>query len=332
MTARALRHLLAGLLLVGCRHTYQQTVEPTDEQKVELYTTTATFLYEDDELERAQEQAVKALEIDPEHRAMRRMVGWIRLRLGKNEDLIIAERFFDDLVEEGDDNENTHLGLALTCERLGRAYDEVAAAIARGERPVEEGKDAAAEQQRLAGLATQYWNRSLEILEGQLKNGEGSTNAMNALQRVHALAGHYEESLGWSDRLLARTGEELEGWRRMLQEKNLTESEEQLFRENERAAVNLQMDTHLFAATLLFRLQRYSEALPHLDAAVELSPELPQAYSLRGQVRSRVGAYEGAIEDLDRYLALSDKPYENPDILRAFELRAQCQEHLGDTK
>ena len=48
-----------------------------EEQQLELYVTTATYLYEDDSLDRALEQAVKALEIEPDHIPMRRMVGWI---------------------------------------------------------------------------------------------------------------------------------------------------------------------------------------------------------------------------------------------------------------
>src|SRR5688572_32481686 len=81
--------LLAVLAVVpACMNTYEKKVEATPEQKLELYTTTATYLYEDGSLDRAQEQAVKALEVEPENRTMRRMIGWIRLRKATNEDLI----------------------------------------------------------------------------------------------------------------------------------------------------------------------------------------------------------------------------------------------------
>lgn len=322
--------VLALLVLLGtpaCKHTYQKKVEQTPEQKLELYTTSATYLYEDDDLDGAQEQAVKALEVEPKNRAMRRMVGWIRLRKAGNEDLILAERFFRDLVREGDDNENTQLGLAITCERLGKAYDDVARAIASGERKAEEA--GGTDPRELSAKARDYWQESIAICAKLLEKGEGNTNAMNALQRVHALAGNYDESLAWSARLLERTGQELVTWRRMLQEKDLTDTEESLFRDNERAALDLQRDTHVFAATLLFRLQRHDEALAHLDALVAEAPALPQAYSLRGQVRARVGQYEGAVSDLDRYLALSDAPYEHPDVQRAFALRAEAQKQLA---
>src|SRR5262245_1668723 len=171
--------------------TYQKTVEPTPEQKLELYTTTATYLYEDDELDRAQEQAVKALEIEPKNKAMRRMVGWIRLRKATHEDLILAERFFRDLLDDDDHNENTTLGLAITCERLGKAYDDVARAIQSGEREPPEGKERELAAQELSTKARKYWGEGIKLCEGILSTGEGNTNAMNALQRVLALNGDY---------------------------------------------------------------------------------------------------------------------------------------------
>ena len=337
MPSLRLRILLPALLLAcpGCfmwnigPHTVQKKVEATPEQKLELYTTTATYLYEDDELDRAQDQAVKALEVDPENRPMRRMIGWIRLRKNGNEDLLLAERFFRDLIEDGDENENTALGLAITCERLGKAYDDVARALQSGEREPAEGADREESAQELSTKARRYWKEGIQLCEKILATGEGNTNAMNAMQRILALNGDYELSLEWSARLLERTQAELTTWRAMLQEKDLQESEEKLFRKNERIALELQRDTHIFAATLLFRLQRYDEALVHLDRLVADSPDMPQAYSLRGQMRARIGQYEQAIQDLDRYLALSDAPFEHPDIQRAFELRAEAQKHLA---
>ena len=321
--------ILALLLpLAGCKHTYQKTVEATPEQKLELYTTTATYLYEDGDLDKAQDQAVKALAIDPEHRAMRRMIGWIRVRKDGHEDLILAERFFRDLMRDGDENDNTRLGLAITCERLGKAYDDVARATRAGEREAPAGSSPEQHAEELEARARRYWKEGVELCDTILVSGEGNTNAMNALQRLEALRGNFDASLAWSARLLERTGEELSTWRRLLEEKDLTEAEERVFRRNARAALELENDTHIFAATLLFRLARYAEGLPHLDAVVSANPELAQAYSLRGQFRARSGEFQGAIEDLDRYLALSDAPFEHPDIQRAFEIRAQAAKDL----
>jgi tetratricopeptide (TPR) repeat protein len=305
-------------------------VEVDEDQLLELYTTTATYLYEDGSLIRAQDQAVKALEIDPENRPMRRMIGWIRLRMGSTADLVIAERMFRDLVDDGDENDGTLLGLATALERLGVAHDEASQAWASGERRPRAGEDPAERARELAKRARDLWAESLATYRRTLKNGEGSIRAMNGLQRVTALLGDYEASLAWSKTLLERSDAELSTWRRFLTVADLTEREEELFRTNEESAVELQTNTHLFAATLLHRLGRRDEALAHLDAVATLSPDLAQVYSLRAQLREAMGDCEHAIEDIDRYLRLSDQPFEDPEVRQAFELRTLCEGRLRE--
>ena len=166
---------------------------------------------------------------------------------------------------------------------------------------------------------------SRELLESTLVEGEGSTSAMNSLQRVNALLGDYEESLVWSIRLLERSREEIDLWDQLLQKEDLTEREERLYNENRRIGTQLQLDTRLFAATVLNDMGRTEKAIEQLDAVIQLDPSLPQGYSLRAELRAKRGDFAGAIEDLDRYLGLSEAPFEDPDVRRAFELRTSCE-------
>ncbi len=319
--------VLALASLGSCRGAYQST-ELDPEAQLEIYVTTATYLYEDGSLVRAQDQAVKALVLDPENVAMRRMIGWIRVRLGKNEDLVIAESFFRKLMREGDESNATLLGMATTLERLGLAYDKTSRAYARGERRPEDGVPVETRTRELAKKARDHWADSLEFYERTLEAGEGSTNAMNGLQRVHALLGQYDESLAWSSELLRRSSEELGVWERMLTSEELTEKEEKLFQTNAAMAYRLQHETHLFAATLLQEIGRDLEAIPHMDAVIVASPDLAEAYSQRGQLYARLGENERAITDLDRYLELSEKAFEHPQIQQAFDIRKECQRKL----
>ncbi len=317
------------LFLASCQHTFQSNQGPTKDQELELYKTTALYLYEDGSWLRAQDQAVKALEIEPDDRAMRRMIGWIRLRLATNEDLGIAEGFFRKLREEGDESDSTVLGLATATERLGMANDEASRDFASGKRTPPDGTDPALRSTELAEHARSLWKEAASLY-GRTVDGPEGTTSMNGLQRVHALLGDYEESLKWSERLLERSVGERAAWRNLLTQTNLTEKEEALYQKSERIASDLVVDTHLFAATLLNRLGRTEEALAHLDEVVSDRPNLPQAFSQRAQLRAQTGAYAGAIEDLDRFLRLSDAPFEHPDIRRAFDLRHECEAKLAE--
>ncbi len=317
------------LALASCRHTRERPQEPDKDELLELYTTTALYLYEDGSWLRAQDQAVKALEVDPENHAMRRMIGWIRLRLGSNEDLLIAEQIFRELRAEDDPNEATTLGLATAVERLGTAHDEAARAIVSGERVPQDGSDPRLRSGELAERSRAMWNEASALYREVLEASEGNTAAMNGLQRTAALLGEYEESHAWSERLLATSSAEHETWRRLLTQSNLTEKEEALYRENERASSDLATETRLFAVTVLSRLGRIEEAIAHLDQVAAERPDLPQVYSLRAQLRAKSGAYAAAIEDLDLFLRLSDAPFEHPDVRRAFDLRSECEAKLA---
>ena len=327
LTRLALAHcaLALSFAAAACTGGPPESETPDDEQMLELFTTSATYLYEDDQLLQAQDQAVKALEIEPENRAMRRLIGWVRLRLGTSEDLIIAEQFFRKLQKEGDDNGATLLGLATALERLGVAHDEASRAVSAGERPPPEGVDKDKHARALAQKAREQWLEAVEIHEAGLDGGEGSTRAMNGLQRLYALLGQYEKSLEWSDVLLARSQEELDTWNRMLSATDMTETEEKLFRTNAKAAMDLRRDTHLFAATLLRRLDRSREAIAHLDQVLEIEPDLAQAYSQRAQLLIELGEFARAKEDLDRFIGLSQAPFDDPDLRRAFEWIAECE-------
>jgi hypothetical protein len=320
--------LLPWLLLASCRHTFESSQEPSDEQQLELYRTTAFYLYEDGSLLRAQDQAVKALEIDPEDRSMRRMIGWIRLRMGTAEDVGIAETFFRKLRSEGDESQATLLGLATATERLGTACDAAARSFEEGTGKPRDGADPAERAARLSARAVELWKEALGTYREALEGPEGTT-AMNGLQRVHALLGSYEESLVWSQRLLERSEEERAAWRNLLTQSDLTEKEEALYQKNERISSDLMVDTHLFAAAISNRLGKKEDALAHLDQVAEDRPDLPQVFSQRAQLRAQTGAYAGAIEDLDRFLKLSDAPFEDPDVRRAFELRHECEAKLS---
>jgi len=304
--------------------------EMTDEERIELYETTATYLYDDGALIRAQDQAVKVLELDPDNQEMRRMIGWIRLRLGSTEDVIIAEQFFTDLRRERDEHAATTLGLAIARERLGTAYFGTSRDYLDGTRTPREGEDPVARANELQEEAVDYWKDARKLYESTLEDGEGSTRSKNGLQRVCALLGDFEASLRWSDEVLTDAQAELVSWRRMLEGGDLNEEEEKLFQRNEDSARRLLIETHLFAASILNDLGRSAEAVDHLDAVIETDGRIAEVYSLRAQLRAKVGEYDLAIADIDQFLKLADKlPWEHPDVRRAFDLKAECEQQLG---
>ena len=318
--------LCALLPLTACQ---SNETEFDPEKQLELYMTTATYLYQDESLIRAQDQAVKALEIEPENRPMRRMIGWIRLRMGTIEDVLIAEEFFRDLYEDGDEDAPVLLGLATAQERIGIANDEASRAIISGERYTDhpDPEERAAE---LADEARRLWSESLANYQRVLDSTTQKSNALNGLLRVSALTGDYEASLNHGRNLLEISRSELEGWSSTLHSSELTETEERVARESVRATTDLLIETHLFRTSILHRLGRTGDALDDVEAAIILDATRADLYSTRAQLNSEVGLFAEAIEDLDKFLRLSTHPFEHPDVRRAYDLRAFCETHLVD--
>jgi tetratricopeptide (TPR) repeat protein len=319
--------LLLGLALAGCSSN-ESEVDP--EKQLELYMTTATYLYQDGSLLRAQDQAVKALELDPENGPMRRMIGWIRLRMGGTEDLLIAERFFEDLYEDGDTDAPVLLGLATAEERLGTAHDEAARAILSGERYTE-SPDPEERSAELAAEAQRYFAEAHDHYEKVLSGPTQASKALNGLQRVAALQGNYEESLDWGRQLLAICKAESEGWGRALDTRELSVTEEDVATDSIRSVADLEVETRLLSTTILHGMGRTGEALEHLRLAIEVAPERADLYSRRAQLQSEVGLYVEALSDLDRFLRLSSLDFEHADVRKAYELRTFCEARLAES-
>ncbi len=321
--------LLLPSCLGGLPNSKEDQQEVTDEDRIRLYTSTANYHYEDDELDRAQSQAVKVLELDPYNKPMRRMVGWIRVRKGSNADLLIAKDFFEGLRDEGDDNQSTSLGMATTLERLGVAYEQAAGRVERGEQLPDDGLTQSKSASKLKAKSVELFIESRDAYNEVVTDDEGPLTAINGLQRVHALLGEYQESLHYSERLLQASREECEWYRTRLTRGELTEEEDLLYRENERIGEDLQTQTHLFAATVLHDLGRDEEARKHLNDVLEIYPEMAQVYSRRAQLAASAGDYQSAIQDLDRYLGLSTEDATHPDVVHAFDLRSDYARKLA---
>jgi len=162
-----------------------------------------------------------------------------------------------------------------------------------------------------------------EVYFAAIKPGE--FQAMNGLQRVHALRGEYEESLRWAQDLLAGSKAEMEFWRERLRRPELSATEEDRLRKLLSGSTELQAATHLTAATLLVSLGRKDEALVHLDGAAVLEPDRAEIQSRRAQLLAELGRPGDAALAVQAFLRHTQLPFEHPDVQRAYDLLSECE-------
>jgi tetratricopeptide (TPR) repeat protein len=314
--------LLAGLIGAAC-NTGPEQMDP--EQALAMHREFALRYYDEGDLIRSEQQVDKGLEIEPKDEKLLLMKGWIRQRRGTAEDLFVAEKIFRDLVRGKD--YRALLGLSEALERKGVLYWEAAAAVESGER-FTEAADPIARAAELRVDAQKSWAESVDFYGRTLDIKPAEIQAINGLQRVHALSGDFEASLGWSNQLIEQSTAEITFWTGQLERPDLTAAEEQRLRNLLTSSTELQTQTHLHASTVLVQLGRSDEALEHLDQAVELEPDDPHVHSRRAQLLYELGRTEEAVAALESFLRLSDQDFDHPDVARALELLTTWQREL----
>jgi tetratricopeptide (TPR) repeat protein len=302
--------------------------ELTDEQKQKLvdnYAEQAEQYLQMGELDRAQGQTEKGLSIDPQNFRLKLIRGLTLQKRGKTDDVLRAEAQFREILDSGDFRVN--LGLALSLERKGVALSEAAADIQSGKR-VSEAPDPKKLVADMSEQAKQCWTEAVQRYTETLGLHSGDTDAMNGLVRTTALLGRDAESLSWADQLLDACQTDLAFWDQRLTRSSISAQEEAYFRHLIKQITDIEVATHVHAATLLHKLNRDAEAIEHLAAALEIQPERAELYSRRAELNHDLKHYDEAIKDLDTYLRLSAQPFDHPDVKRAWRLRTECEEAL----
>jgi tetratricopeptide (TPR) repeat protein len=299
--------------------------QPDPEQQLAMHREFALRYYDEGDLDRAEQQVDKGLELEPKDEKLLLMKGWTRQLRGGPEDIFVAEAIFRDLVD--DEDYRALLGLAEALERKGVLFFESAAAVESGER-FTEAPDPIARAAELRVDAQIAWRESVDFYNRTLTQKPGEIQAINGMQRVHALVGDLEASLDWSRRLIDQSTAEIQFWRGQLERPDLTAPEEQRLRELLASSTGLLTQTHLHASTVLVQLERSDEALEHLELALELQPSDATTYSRRGQVLYSVGRTGEAVASMEMFLRLSEQDFDHPDVARALEMLTTWQREL----
>lgn len=318
---------LAAALAVACAGSPSdpEAYEADPQQRFELFKETALGHYANDDLVRAESQALKALEIEPDDEQLQLLVAWVELRRGQPENLARAEAWFRGL--DSDEDYRAALGLATTCERLGQGYDEAVLHHEFGRRDlVEEGLDPDA----LRRKSRAYWDESVELYEQVLELRPDERKAIAGLVRVYAHREQYPESLAMADRLIEMTAGEIEFFEKQLQRADLAQLEEARLRRNKLELEDHWIATLLAKAPIQVRLGEDLAAIGTLSQVLAIDPRNADASSLRGQLYLDAGRYEEAIIDLNMYLASTpDLPFDHPNVVRAYDLLQEAKNGIN---
>lgn len=317
--------MLALSLFSACSST--PPGELTKKQKLDFYMENAGRYYELGEVNRCLDQVTRGLEIDPDNERFLLMKGRCHQIRGTSDDIAIAEKLFRD--HPAQDDYRIQLGLAGALERKGVLFDVSGREIRSGDRYTP-AKDPEARADDLAKRAIEAWEESAEHYALAAEYYSGGFEALNGQMRVTRFLGKSDlaldharaliESIQTSNRLFRTQEEEQEakGESTVDTRRTLLDNQE------------LEVWIRLEIAEILKGQDRDQEALEELDIAYALEPDIKDLHSRRGQLLFEMGRYERAKSALERFLKLSEDPFDHPDIQRTYDLIQRCDMALAE--
>jgi len=323
--ARGLALVALALAAAACSSTDDGPAELTKEQQLGLYYENALWYIQMGDLDRAQYQAEKALEIDPGNERFELIYARTNVMRGTSASIEEALRVLEADPDLADYRWQMTYGAAL--ERKGVIFDEAARGVRDGQRATR-AADRQVRGDELEAEAKGYWSEARERFERALALRPGEIEALGGLVRTNALLSEFEASVQWSEGLLETIHDAQALKRAQLEAPDLTADREAQLREAYRKDRGFEVQTRLHAATVLRRLGRQAEALAQIDEVVALEPELAQVYSMRGQLLMELGEYVKARAALQQFLDLTDLPYDDAQIRRTFDLQDECERRI----
>lgn len=285
--------------------------------------------YDIGDLDRAIDQAERALALDENDINMKLLIAWCYLRKDRKADLLEAERIFLGLEKRHKDESRAPLGTAIVSERLAMLHRNTAQDIDSGLR-VPLGKDPQVELERLSSEATRLFARAIERYEGLIAEQDDHIEALTGLVRVRSTLGEREIALGFSGRLITTLEAQETFYADQLREQAWDRSVEDDFKRLLRNTTTRLIRAHQLSAELHFDLGHSSLALGHLDQALERDPNSsPELYAQRAQVLLLMERPERALEDLEHFIANSSLPVDHPDVQEAWLLRRDAREAIA---
>ena len=275
---------------------------------------------------RAVDQALRGLEVEPEHFKLRLYLARGLQKTGRTSDVLRAEQVFRSMPR--DEDYRVALGLAETVERLGIAKSDAAKEVRTGQRYTQ-ATDVAARADQLESEAQAAWQESIELYQDALTLVPGDAEVLNGLVRAHTLLGHYEFAISWGERVIEVTQSDRAWWTEALKRPGMSQQEEAASRRSLVRLDRLESSVHMNSYTLLAATNSLDAALTHLERAAELDPTNHTTHSRRAELLIDLGRHAEALIAIESFISRTDQDFESADVRRAFRLRTACREAIA---
>ena len=318
--------ILCSLTLFGACNS-QDPAEMTTEQKLGLYLEGGLGYFTAGDLDRAQQQVQRGLQLDEDNERLLLLLGNIHQQRGTTHDIRSAESIFRGHPAQHD--YRVQLGLGLALERLGIIYEDASTGIRSGDQTTD-ALDPAKRADELAAHAQEAWAECMESYLQTLEIHLGEIKAVAGLVRVSALLGDEEASIGWGREYIEILKSASRVRQLELEDATLAANRERELSSSIAMNDEAIIKTLMHISTIYTRQENLQGALDELGAVIAKNPDLPQAYSRRASIYFSLAQYQRASDTLKSYLKLSAHlPFDHPDIRQAYALLRRCKDALS---
>jgi len=311
------------VLVVACLTQACTTLGTEDRKRLTLHLENAAQYYDQAHYDRAYQQWALALEVDPLSGKARLGQAMSLYQLGLEESpagvsrLQLASETLDELrFEDLDGLEwQAELGFALANDRWVSLYVRKVRQLTyekevEGETDEAELTIARAELERHARIA----ERSYLVVHSGEREAQYQLTCLVGLAKMAALRNDFEASLQFARDYEEQIVRSKRLWRDAVER---YPREAALWEQKLHGAELQEAVLRDLIANVLFKLDRIDEAEAELNVVIELDPERASAFLNRGILRQARSDWDRARQDLRTFLAMTDRPAEDPSVIEA---------------
>lgn len=312
---RLLAPLLALPVLAACSLSQEELDQIAD------YRQRAAQYYDVNDLNRAEQQARRGLEIDPENAELRHLLGRTLLKKGDPTSVQLAglelamahdlEPDFRTAYSYGEyhlRHGELLLGSALVLEQKRADVDA-------SETDVRASMQADIDTRR--DKAERHLEDALALIDDALAERPDWVEALQHKASILAHTGRDQESLAAINRLTEVLRRSRHSKNDRLMTEQFSVQEEDFWRDSLIRDIAWEVEARGLAASILMNDERWAEAEEELTEILKLAPARAPEYYNRGLARYRQGKLAAAADDMRRFLGKTTLPREAPQIERA---------------
>jgi tetratricopeptide (TPR) repeat protein len=320
---------LAPLLLLAALATGCGGLSPEEEELIEELRLRASQYYEADDLGRAEQQARRGLQLDPEHAELNHILGRTLLKWQDGRH-VSAGLLYLQKAYELDPQYRTAYSLGECHLRLGelRIKRAVTLDLSAEELPPDDAEGRAEMADRAAKLRENAQEDLLEaerLLRVALESNPDNIFSLRLLAMAYSDLQRPEDALATIEQLIAVLVESRQWKNQRLSMEALPLVEEQNLRARLKEDLEMEMEARGLAAALHKAAKRYRESAAQLTEILKLDPGREQEYFNRGMCRYWLGDLASAHADMREFLRRTRLEFGAEQVERALDIVSEYE-------